>query len=140
MSGEKDTKQVLVIRKDLRMRRGKEISQGSHGSGAFVFRQLQEQVLANRKAGIKTKVFAVTLSEAEQDWIAESYAKITCQANSEEQLLALEAKAQESGVVVHRIEDSGRTEFGGVSTNTCIAIGPDYVDVIEPVTGTLALY
>ncbi|MDX1812973.1 MAG: peptidyl-tRNA hydrolase, partial [Gammaproteobacteria bacterium] len=33
-------KQVILIRKDLTMRRGKEIAQGSHASMAFLVEQL----------------------------------------------------------------------------------------------------
>ena len=59
-----DIKQVIVIRKDLKMRRGKEIAQGSHASLAFIARQLQ---------GGKTKV---ELSEVEKQWINSNFAKI----------------------------------------------------------------
>jgi PTH2 family peptidyl-tRNA hydrolase len=36
------TKQVIVIRKDLKMRRGKEIAQGSHASMAFLTRRINQ--------------------------------------------------------------------------------------------------
>ena len=39
---QRPTKQVIVIRRDLRMRRGKEIAQGAHASMAW----LAERVLA----------------------------------------------------------------------------------------------
>jgi len=41
---------------------------------------------------------------------------------------------------VHLITDGGLTEFGGVPTRTCLGIGPDYDDRIDPVTGDLELY
>jgi PTH2 family peptidyl-tRNA hydrolase len=41
---------------------------------------------------------------------------------------------------VHLITDRGLTEFGGVPTRTCLAVGPDYYDLIDPVTGDLELY
>jgi PTH2 family peptidyl-tRNA hydrolase len=43
-------------------------------------------------------------------------------------------------LVVHLITDRGLTEFGGVPTRTCLAVGPDYDDLIDPVTGGLELY
>jgi PTH2 family peptidyl-tRNA hydrolase len=43
-------------------------------------------------------------------------------------------------VVAHLITDRGLTEFGGTPTRTCLAVGPDYDDRIDPVTGDLELY
>jgi PTH2 family peptidyl-tRNA hydrolase len=40
----------------------------------------------------------------------------------------------------HLVQDAGLTEFGGVPTYTAVAIGPDYDDRIDPVTGDLELY
>lgn len=121
------TKQIIVMRKDLKMRRGKEIAQGSHASMAFITRRLDEHG-------------KVLLSKAEQEWLDDSFAKVTLQVNSEEELLDIEAKAKELGLEVNLVTDSGRTEFGGVPTHTCLAIGPDYVDRIDPVTKDLKLY
>ena len=44
------------------------------------------------------------------------------------------------GLEVHLIEDSGLTEFHGQVTPTCVAIGPDYSEKIDPITGNLQLY
>ena len=49
-------------------------------------------------------------------------------------------QALEAGVLVHIITDRGLTEFGGTPTRTCLAVGPDYDDRIDPVTGDLELY
>ena len=59
---------------------------------------------------------------------------------SEQELLAVYARALRAGLVVHLITDGGLTEFGGVPTRTCLGIGPDYDDRIDPVTGDLELY
>ena len=59
---------------------------------------------------------------------------------SETELLAVYAKALEAGLVTHLITDRGLTEFGGVPTRTCLGIGPDYDDLVDPVTGDLELY
>ena len=42
-----DTKQVIVIRKDLKMRRGKEIAQGCHAAMAFITRRICESYRLN---------------------------------------------------------------------------------------------
>jgi peptidyl-tRNA hydrolase, PTH2 family len=55
-------------------------------------------------------------------------------------LMSVYEKALEAGLVTHLITDRGRTEFGGVPTRTCLGIGPDYDDLIDPVTGDLELY
>jgi len=131
---EKDTKQVIVVRRDLKVRRGKEDAQAAHAACAFIGRQIQAQILANQK-----DEFIVKLTPAQQDWIAASYAKVVCQVENEEELKALELKAKEAGLETHLIIDSGRTEFSGVPTATALAIGPDYVDKIDPVTKHLPL-
>lgn len=128
------TKQVIVIRRDLRMRRGKEIAQGAHASMAW----LAERVLTRMTpAG---SVADVQLSEAERAWLTSSFRKVTVKVGSEQELLAVYEKALEAGLVAHLVTDRGLTEFGGVPTRTCLGIGPDYDDLIDPVTGDLELY
>lgn len=118
-------KQVIVIRKDLHMRRGKEIAQGAHAAMAWLtskMRNLQE------------------MTEAEFAWVMGSFAKVVCVVDSEEELLAVHSEALASGLTSHLITDEGRTEFGGVPTHTAVGIGPDYSEKMDPVTGNLKLY
>ena len=122
-------KQVICVRHDLKMRRGKQIAQGSHASMSFLTRRLQ-------KYGHTS---LASCSSAEKAWLMGSFAKICCRVNSEEELLEVHDKAVEAGLEVHLITDSGRTEFHGEPTNTCLAIGPDYAEKIDPVTGHLEL-
>jgi len=128
-AGERAVKRVIVIRRDLRMRRGKEIAQGAHASTAW----LRERVLLSR-------VDHVELSEVERSWLEQSNRKVTVKVGSEQELLAVYAHALRAGLVVHLITDGGLTEFGGVPTRTCLGIGPDYDVRIDPVTGDLELY
>lgn len=130
----KDTKQVIVVRCDLKMVRGKEDAQVAHASGAFIFRQLQRQMQTG-----KTSRFQVFLSKPEVEWILGSYAKVVLVAHSQEELLEIKEKALKEGLVVQEIVDSGRTQFNGIPTLTCIAIGPDYTDRIDLVTGHLKM-
>ncbi len=125
-----NTKQVIVIRKDLKMRRGKEIAQGAHASMAFITRKLTGA----------DNMRTVEFKPAEIEWLNSSFRKITCKVDSEEALLAVYEKALEAGVTAKLITDSGATEFHGVATHTCVAIGPDYEDAIDAVTGDLELY
>jgi len=131
LAKQRPTKQVIVIRRDLRMRRGKEIAQGAHASTAW----LAERVIQGMNA-----VGSIELSEAERAWLDSSFRKVTVKVGSEAELLAVYEKSLEAGLVTHLITDRGLTEFGGVPTRTCLAIGPDYDDLIDRVTGDLELY
>lgn len=141
----KFTKQVIVIRKDLNMRRGKEIAQGSHASMAFLTRQIQKS-----EDGFFRKVFGflfskwrkrkVVLHEEAIEWINNSFTKVTLVVNSEKELMDIYNHAFDEGLEVHLIVDSGRTEFNGVPTKTCLAIGPNYSEDIDKVTKHLKLY
>jgi peptidyl-tRNA hydrolase, PTH2 family len=127
------TKQVIVIRRDLRMRRGKEIAQGAHAATAWLADLILQTMRPN-------DVDHVALSPAERAWLESSFRKVTVKVNSEEELIAVYQKALDAGLTVHLITDRGLTEFGGVPTRTCLAVGPDYDDLIDPVTGDLELY
>lgn len=126
-------KQVIVMRKDLNMRRGKEIAQGSHASMAFLIKYIKQEA----GSGL---IYSYDMTEAEVLWLEGNHRKITLQVNSEEELLVIYKRAQESNLEVHLITDAGLTEFNGVPTNTCIAIGPDYSSKIDPITKHLKLY
>jgi len=128
------TKQVIVIRRDLRMRRGKEIAQGAHASTAW----LADRVLQGMTPD--GTVDHVALSEAERAWLQSSFRKVTVKVSSEEELMAVYRKAVGAGLVVHLVTDRGLTEFGGIPPRTCLAVGPDYDDLVDPVTGDLELY
>lgn len=135
-----EVKQVIVIRKDLRMRRGKEIAQGAHASMAWLRSRMKRtapMVMFSPEAG---GVYETRLSYPEEQWIKGSFAKVTCQVDSLEELLAVEVAAREAGLEVRVVTDAGRTEFHDVPTTTCLAVGPDYAEKIDKVTGHLALY
>jgi len=124
-----NVKQVIVMRHDLKMRRGKQIAQGAHASMSFLTRRLQSQ------GCIRIHEF----SPNAQAWIMGAFAKVCVGCNSEEELMAIHDKAIEMGLEVHLIIDSGRTEFHGQPTRTCLAIGPDEASKIDQVTGQLQL-
>jgi PTH2 family peptidyl-tRNA hydrolase len=128
------TKQVIVIRRDLRMRRGKEIAQGAHAASAWLAERVLQQLRPDGTVG------RVELAAAERAWLETSFRKVTVKVGSEEELMAVYDQALAAGLAVHLITDRGLTEFGGVPTRTCLAIGPEYDDLIDPVTGDLELY
>jgi PTH2 family peptidyl-tRNA hydrolase len=115
-------KQIICIRRDLHMRRGKEIAQGCHASQ------------------LATEMAAQMNSPAYQEWMEGAFTKICVVVQSETELVALAKQAEEAGLPHGLIMDSGRTEFGGVPTRTALGIGPAYNRDLEPITGNLKLY
>jgi PTH2 family peptidyl-tRNA hydrolase len=123
-------KQVIVIRKDLKMRRGKEIAQGAHASMAWLSRRMR----------VADGTGHVSLSAIEAHWLTGRFAKVCLQVDSEAALLDVYRRACEASLEAQLITDAGHTEFHGVATHTCVGIGPDLADRIDAVTGTLRLY
>lgn len=128
-----DVKQVIVIRKDLRMRRGKEIAQGAHASQMWITEWLKAYASNMYEREIK-------LFDREYEWLQNGTKKVTVRVESEKELVDLHKKAISLGLTSYIVEDEGLTEFSGVRTKTCLAIGPDKSDLIDKVTKELKLY
>ena len=96
---------------------------------SFLCRRLQNQ------GSISLEDF----SEVERIWLTGAFAKVCCLVNSEEELMSIFDKANAAGLEVHLITDSGKTEFHGQPTRTCLAIGPDVAEKIDVLTGHLEL-
>ena len=47
--------------------------------------------------------------------------------------------AEERGIPCKMIVDAGLTEFGGIPTKTCVALGPYDADSIDLITGKYPL-
>lgn len=73
------------------------------------------------------------------EWLVGDFTKIVVQVNSEEELLSIKDNADDHGLIVELIVDNGKTEFNGVKTPTCLAIGAAEDVDLEPVTGHLKL-
>lgn len=133
------SKQVIVMRKDLKMRRGKEIAQGGHATCSFLVRMLQ--VMENDwNENCEINAPSTYFSKAEWEWCSSLFKKVTVQVNSEDELVQIYIAAKKANLQAHLITDSGLTEFNGVPTKTCCAIGPDEESKIDPITGHLSLY
>lgn len=72
-------------------------------------------------------------------WLKGSFTKICVRVESEYELTEVMAKAEMANVLYAPIVDNGKTEFGGVPTLTCCAIGPDTDEILDPITGALKL-
>lgn len=137
-----NTKQVIVIRKDLKMRRGKECAQVAHASMKVFFDRMEKVYWGERDS---------PNADEEYDWVSEltpemeawkqgKFKKICVCVNSEEELLEIVKLSEQAGLPTALIKDSGLTEFNGIPTNTCCAIGPALSSKIDVITGELTLY
>lgn len=134
-----DTKQVIVIRKDLKMRKGKMISQGAHASMKVFFDAMTDDWGYCDPEPDFILLLPDDHAEAMKAWMNGLFTKITCGADSLEQLEGIYEEAVEAGLPCAKITDAGLTEFGGVPTVTAIAIGPSWNDKIDPITKDLKL-
>ena len=135
---ERSTKQVIIIRKDLKMRRGKEISQGAHASMGALLSLMSVTRYPNDSYTdrmLRSFDFGPT-----SQWLDNSFTKITVTVQTEAELVDLRDKAKAASIPHALIQDNGKTEFNGVPTYTALAIGPSWSDEIDKITGTLPLY
>lgn len=132
-------KQVIVIRKDLKMRRGKEIAQACHAAIKAVFLALNN--LNEYSWSIENDEIALSAKDSTiAEWFNSSYTKVCLQVNSEKELLDLKEQADNLGLACALIQDNGVTEFHNVPTYTCLAFEPLPSETIDMLTGELKLY
>ncbi len=111
---------VFVVRKDLKLSRGKLAAQCSHAAADCVLKASR----ANKR-------------ELDR-YLAEGARKIVCEAKDEEALRRLFGEAKEAGVVASLVKDAGHTEIPS-GTVTVVGIGPGPRDEIDSITGALPL-
>lgn len=133
-----EPKQIIVMRTDLNMRKGKMIAQGAHASMKVLVDHITAAYESSDK-DFRPKNFTEYLTLEMREWLEGKFTKICVRVNSEAELRQVYEKAVTSGVLCSLIEDAGLTEFKGVPTLTCCAIGPEYPDILDPITGHLDL-
>ena len=138
----KNSKQVIVIRKDLNMSAGKLAAQVSHASMAPVVNRLKRS--ADNPGGTMIVEYSTGMlhsrnDEALDDWLKGSFTKVVVYVKSEVALLNVYKKAQDAGLPCELILDAGRTEFNE-PTHTCVGIGPCWEEDFEGVTSKLRLF
>ena len=122
-------KQVIVMRKDLGMRKGKMIAQGAHAS---------MKVLLD--AATRTDdALTLSLTAPLAAWLSGRFTKVCVSVDSAAALEEVVARARAANVPCALIVDAGQTEFHGVPTPTCCAVGPAWSDEVDAITGTLPL-
>ena len=136
-------KQVIVVRRDLKMRKGKIAAQAGHACVEATFMALAKE---NRLNDVRVEDEWVTLADTGREttplseWFSRGVAKICVYVDSEEALLEVARQGREAGFSVALIQDAGHTEFHGEPTYTCLAFEPLYPEQIDPITGALPLY
>jgi PTH2 family peptidyl-tRNA hydrolase len=159
-------KQVIIIRTDLNMRKGKMVAQGAHASMKVFFDRMQPAL--NTSGSTHWCEFTPEMIK----WMNSSFPKIVVSCDSEKELLDLKKQADDAGIINALILDEGRTEFKEICskcsgsgrytskdmmkavvncslcngtgkinkpTYTCLAIGPDTSEKIDKITGNLKL-
>lgn len=122
-------KQVLVIRKDLNMRKGKMAAQAAHAS---------MKVLLDT-GNVENDRLIIPLTNDIKDWLLGAFTKVCVGVNNEQELIDIYDHAKAAGLNCSIIEDSGLTEFNNVPTLTAVAVGPNWSCDIDEVTGHLPL-
>lgn len=139
-----DIKQVIVLRTlypdgrggFFKPRTGKLVAQGAHASMKVFFDQMQDVGGSCKELGPQE---GWDWHGAVLPWINGLFTKVCLQVKSEEALLALAEQANAAYLPCALIQDAGLTEFGGVPTWTCVAIGPAPAADIDRITGSLSL-
>ena len=113
-------KQVIVVRVDLKLSKGKLAVEVAHASISSYINTLNTH---------KEWVFK---------WLEEGQPKIVCKVKNLEELLNVYKKAISMNIPAVIIRDAGKTEIPP-NTVTCVGIGPAPVEIIDKVTGELPL-
>ena len=110
-------KQVIIVRTDLKMPKGKLAVQCSHAA--------VESALNSDKNKVK-------------EWLNKGAKKIVLKVEDEKELIKCNKLARDSGLKTALIKDSGKTFFNK-PTITCLGIGPDDENKIDRVSGSLKM-
>ena len=98
-----DYKQVILVREDLHLPKGKMAAQAAHAS--------VEAVLQSEKDDVRT-------------WRGQGMKKVVLKVTDERELLKFNQMAKDAALITAVITDAGHTVVAP-GTRTCLAIGPD---------------
>ncbi len=115
-----EIKQVIIVRTDLKMGKGKLAAQVAHAALAA----------AEESRGMRHSWYP--------EWKEQGGAKVVVKAAGEGELQELFRKARSMGLPSSLIQDAGRTQLEP-GTVTCLGVGPAPAELIDAVTGKLKL-
>ncbi|MDO5824214.1 aminoacyl-tRNA hydrolase [Methanobrevibacter sp.] len=110
-------KQVMIVRTDLKMGKGKIAAQCCHGA------------IGSYKKTSPDKI---------KKWENEAYAKVVLKVSTLDELTELKKLADINGISNYLVVDAGRTQIP-TSTVTVLALGPDEDEILDRITGELKL-
>ena len=110
-------KQVILVRQDLKLPKGKLAVQVAHASSTALIKSHKDDV---------------------NKWQSEGMKKIVLKVKDLDELLQYKKKAEDMGLICALIEDAGKTVVEP-GTITCLGIGPDREEKIDKVTGNLKI-
>ena len=137
------SKMMIVMRRDLKMRKGKIAAQAGHACIDAIIMALNKEGRVN---DFEITDDGIILKDSDKsttplsNWFKYGCAKICVYVDSEEELIDIADKAKEKGIIAAVITDAGMTEFHGVPTKTCLAVEPLPAEVADELTGNLPLY
>ena len=110
-------KQVILIRQDLKLPKGKLSVQVAHASVGALVRSHKDDI---------------------KKWQSEGMKKVVLKVEDLDKLLEYKKQAEDLGLVIALIEDAGKTVVEP-GTVTCLGIGPDKEEKIDKVSGKLKM-
>ena len=134
-------KQVIVIRKDLNMRKGKIAAQAAHASMKAILDlcSIKDNRIVLDKGNVTTKL-SKPAAEDIFKWLNTGFTKVVVSVNSEKELMDIYYElVHRTDIPVGLILDAGKTEFNGVATYTALAVGPAETSKVDEFTGKLPL-
>ena len=137
------SKMMIVMRRDLKMRKGKIAAQAGHACVDAILAALKKE---ERLCDLEMSEDGMTLKNTDKmptplsDWFVSGCTKVCVYVDSEEELLKIAEKAESRGIIAAVITDWGLTEFHGEHTKTCLALEPLPAEIADELTGTLPLY
>ena len=138
-----NSKMMIVMRRDLKMRKGKIAAQAGHACIDAVLQALQKEDRLNDLVSSPDGMMLKTTDKPESpltEWFNNGCTKVCVYVDSEEELLAIAEKAESRGIIAAVITDWGLTEFHGEHTKTGLALEPLPADIANELTGELPLY
>ncbi len=110
-------KQVILVRMDLKLPKGKLSVQVAHASSAALIKSHKDDI---------------------KEWQREGMKKVVLKVKDMDELLKYKQEAEDLGLVTALIEDAGKTVVAP-GTITCLGIGPDNEEKIDKVSGKLKM-
>ncbi len=110
-------KQVILVRTDLKLPKGKLAAQSAHASLEAAMKSQRDRV---------------------DEWRSEGGKKVILKVDNEEDLRRYKSLAEREKIITALITDAGHTTIPS-GTVTCLGIGPDKEERIDKVTGKLRI-